>query len=829
MRILSVFFLLLCGFVSSAQEWVNLKEQGAPFEEIQAAFEAEWEGKTIEKGQGHSIYKRWEQFIEPRVYGESANWTELSSFLQKAWEEKKATIAKAKPGLAKTNGNWTALGPQDWINSSYAPGNGRINVVAVNPLNSNEYFVGTPAGGMWKTSDNGNSWEPMTDNLPSPGVSGIAIHPTNPDIMYIGTGDSDATDTYGLGVFKTTNGGADWETTGFIFDDDQESITKVLMHPNNPETIFAGSTDGLWKTTDGGTTWYNVLNGRIRDFEFNPSNPDIIYVGRERFYVSNDGGESFSQVSSGLPSSNDIGRIAIGVTPADASMVYLLIADDADGGFLGIWRSTNNGVDFEERATSPNILSGSEDGNGSGGQGFYDLAIAVSPINEDNVFCGGVNLWESNNGGNSFAINAHWIYNTPGTEYVHADIHQLEFFGDDLFSASDGGLWRSTNFGNSFTNKSFGLEITQCYRIGVQLQDPNRVVLGSQDNGSMLKANNWYHVQGGDGMQCFFHPTDASKMYVSSQYGSLYRSDNFGDDFDWAAIGIDDDGAWTTPWELDINNPSVMYAGYQNMWRSTNGGAGWAQVSSNINETLRYIDISPVNSNRVYAGTYDQIFTTSNGGNAWTELNTVPLPNIGISWIAASEFDASTLYVCLSGTSPERKVYRTVDNGENWENISDNLPNVPFNTIVEDPNLEGSLYVGSDLGVYHRHPDLANWQAFDSGLPMTIVNELEIHPTAGKIYAGTYGRGIWVSDLFELSEDAPIAEFSVDRFAGCSGSEFSFTDLSLDHYPEWTWTFEGATPATSNEQHPEVSFDTPGVFEVSLTVSNANGSSTETK
>ncbi|NQX92845.1 MAG: PKD domain-containing protein, partial [Flavobacteriales bacterium] len=574
--------------------------------------------------------------------------------------------------------------------------------------------------------------------------------------------------------------------------------------------------------------WYRTVNGSIRDMEFKPNDPNTIYIGRDRFFVSTDGGENFENLDEGLPSSTQIGRIAIAVTPDDENYVYLLIADDDQYGLLGVYRSTDSGQTFEETFTSPNILNGDFEGNGVGGQGWYDLAIAVNPNNKNNVFCGGVNLWESNDAGESFDMNAFWVWDTPGTEYVHADIHQLDFYNGVFYVASDGGLWTSTNFGNSFTNRSFGLEITQCYRIGVDPQNADRYILGSQDNGTMLHNENWYHVQGGDGMQCFFHPTDASKVYVSSQFGSLFRSDNGGNDFEWAAGGINDQGAWTTPWELDVNNPTVMYAGYQNVWKSLTGGASWTPVTNNINSTLRFIDISPINGQRVYAATYDDIYRTIDGGANWNEINIGPLPNADISWIAAGEFDETTLYVCLSGTIPGGKVYKTTDNGLTWENISGNLPNVPFNTIVEDPNLEGSLYVGSDIGIYHKHPDFANWEDFGQGLPVTIVRELEIHEASGQIYAGTYGRGVWVSNLFELPDTPPVAAFEADKQTTCAGGQIEFTDQSLNHYPQWTWTFEGGEPATSSEANPEVIYPTPGVYPVTLTVVNANGESTTT-
>ncbi|MEO0404190.1 MAG: hypothetical protein AAF193_04905 [Bacteroidota bacterium] len=605
MRNLFSALLLLAVTSVHAQSWVELREQGAPFEEIQAAFYQEWEGKTPEKGQGYKQFKRWESFVEPRILNGDVAWTEMDMLRYQEYEKAQDNIAIAKrTSLEKSNANWTPLGPDQWINSAYAPGNGRINVVAVHPTNSNIYYIGSPAGGLWKTENNGGSWTPLTDHLPTPGVGGIAINPTDPDIIYIGTGDANASDSNGIGVLKSTDGGDTWNTTGLSWPlNDNIRVHKLMMHPTDPETLFACSSNGLWKTTTGGLVWYRTVSGSIRDIEFKPNDPNTIYIGRDRFFVSTDGGENFDNIDEGLPGTGQIGRISIAVTPDDEDYVYLLMADDDQAGLLGVYRSVDSGQTFEETFTSPNILSSDFEGDGEGGQGWYDLAIAVNPNNKNNVFCGGVNLWESNDGGESFDMNAYWVFNTPGTEYVHADIHQLDFYNDIFYCTSDGGIWTSSNFGNSFTNRSFGLEITQGYRIGVDPQNANRYVIGTQDNGTVLKANSWYHVQGGDGMQCFFHPTDDDKVYVSSQFGALYRSDNGGNDFEWAAGGINDQGAWTTPWELDINNPSVMYAGYQNVWKSLTGGASWTQVTADINETIRFIDVSPINGQRVYVST----------------------------------------------------------------------------------------------------------------------------------------------------------------------------------------------------------------------------------
>jgi hypothetical protein len=364
--------LLICiSQLVSAQDWVRMMNDPAVnFYDVQDAFNRQekkferspkqvlnrifrWSKEEEQETPGYEVYKRWEYFNAPRVYP-SGNRIQPDA----VWNE-----YLKQPALheAKTSGNWTALGPTSMATNSYNPGLGRVNVVATDPADSSIIYIGAPAGGLWKSVDFGNTWQqPTTDELPSIGVSSIVIDHTNSQIIYIGTGDGDATDTYSTGVLKSTDGGATWAQSGLSWTKTQaRRICKMLMDPNDPLVIFAAANNGIYKSTDGAATWTLVKNGNFRDMEFKPGNSQVVYATSEdNFFRSDDGGNTFNQITAGLPSSTSVERYAIAVTEADSNYIYIVASSTSGSDFLGMWRSTDGGNTFSQRSTSPNILIG---------------------------------------------------------------------------------------------------------------------------------------------------------------------------------------------------------------------------------------------------------------------------------------------------------------------------------------------------------------------------------------------------------------------------------------------------------------------------------------
>jgi hypothetical protein len=493
--------------------WKALRQQGANFYEIQDTFEQQNEAllqafqTTLPKHEGAESgkfgkiikFNRWANRFRARV---SESQGDLSAVTA---GNARALAQRARELQSRTGESWQSISPPS---TPTGGGNGRVNAVRVHPTNSNTLFACTPAGGLWKSVDGGDNWVATSENIAILGCSDVAFSKADPNTMYLATGDGEASDTYSTGVYKSTDGGATWSPTGLTFTAGQRTVlSRLLVNPTD-ESILVSSNTGIHRSTDGGATWTTTAKDNTRGMEFKTDSASIVFAtkffpsGSACFMRSTDGGATWTTISTGLPSSG-IGRASIGVTPADPRYVYLLAADDNYTGLQGIYLSKDGGFTFTKQSTSPsNTLGWDVAGGDTGGQGWYDLAIAVSPTDKNVLFTGGVNIWKSTNGGANFTIAAHWA-GDGGTPYVHADIHQLGFNGSTLWVGCDGGVFKTTNSGTSWADKSSNLSIAQMYGMGLSATDPNLIVSGHQDNGTNLKTSptQWAQILGGDGMQ----------------------------------------------------------------------------------------------------------------------------------------------------------------------------------------------------------------------------------------------------------------------------------------------------------------------------------------
>ena len=385
----TVLIVLLFISLSSAAQpdgpWVKTKNTPEKtFAEYQNEFNEYWEGKTPEKGQGFKQFKRWEYFWGTRVLKDGR--LPSSAFIFNEINKAKSK----QSNLEKVPSQWQAIGPFDYeLTGSWSAGHGRVNAVTVDPNDSNTIFIGAPAGGIWKSADNGQTWEVLNDDLGVIGVSAIAIDPDNSDIIYIGTGDDDAGDTFSIGLMKSIDGGNTWNTTGLTLSGNSR-LSNVLIDPVNSETIYVATNQGVYKSTNGGSSFSVILSENVRDLAFKPGNSQTIYaVSPQSFYRSVNGGISFFPISSGLPTS-DVSRIVIGVSPAQPGFVYLLIANNSSG-YKGLYLSENSGVSFSLKDNFYDIFESN--------QAWYDLAIAVDPLNADIIYTGVLNLWKSTDKG----------------------------------------------------------------------------------------------------------------------------------------------------------------------------------------------------------------------------------------------------------------------------------------------------------------------------------------------------------------------------------------------------------------------------------------------
>ncbi len=648
-------------------------------------------------------------------------------------------------------GNWAPLGPFSWTNgnSGYNPGNGRINAITVDPNNSNIIYACAASGGVWKSIDAGQTWNTTTDDMTILGTSDIVVNPQNSNILYLGTGDRDGFDTYGIGVLKSTDAGATWQPTGLYNDDPNYSyiINCLAINPENPEIIYAGTSNGLFRSTNAGIDWENIIEyGNFKQIKFNPLNSNTVYAtDAQHFYKSYNGGDNFIEIEQGLPVSTT--RIVMDVTPADSSYIYLLIAG-TNSNFEGVFQSTNGANSFVKKVglDDINLLGYDMFGDDDKTQAWYDLAIAVSPTNPLEIYTGGVNVWKSTNGGSDWEISSHWFYSSPSS-YSHADIHSLDFYNNKLYCGSDGGAFVKSE-DDEWSNISSGLNISQIYNFSNSEINTGIISMGAQDNGSnILDNNSWKHVMGADGMATIIDYTTPSTCYVSYQYGNIFRSNNYGNNMQqiFSPDDYNETGEWLTPYVLSHSNNGIMYVGCKNIYKTTNSGITWSAVTNLNSENFTVMAIAPSNSNYIYAAKEDLLIKTNDGGDNWEQ---VYMPNGGdITDIEVSTDNPEVVYLSLSlGSSP--RVYKSTDACESYQEITNGLPPLAVNCIALENNEENGIYLGMELGVLYTNDNLDEWIQFSKNLPNVKITDIQILNSINKVRVASYGRGVWESELY---------------------------------------------------------------------------------
>jgi len=768
---LFLFCFLIFSFpiFSQNSNWRDLMLDGTTnFYDVQRSFEEEWRSidRPYPKGKGFMAYKRWEWFMEPRVYPSGKRIP--TNAVQLVRKQNPAML----PPASGTSGLWTYIG-----NTSIPSGGGgagRINAVRPQPGSSTIFYACAPAGGLWKTIDSGVSWNVVnTDFLDAIGCTDVAIDPSNNSVLYLATGDGDAGDTYSIGILKSIDGGLTWNTTGLNWNVTQgRVINRLLIHPTNSNILLAATSIGIYKSVNAGASWVLTYAGSFKDMEFKPTDATTVYAVGTTFIRSTDTGDNFSQITSGLPSTN-VGRMSLAVSEANTAIVYILAAKNSDSGFLGVYRSTNSGTGFTTMATTPNLLGWNANGADTGGQGWYDLAIECSGTDANTLWVGGVNIWKSTNGGSTWACNAHW-FGSGGLPYVHADIHCLTWIStnNSLYVGNDGGVFRTTNNGSSYTDISSNLQIAQQYRLGIAQLNGNKIITGWQDNGSNLKIGTTHsQVLGGDGMECMIARTNDNIMYGEIYYGAIYKSTNNGGTFspmvNSGGTGVNGDGAWVTPYVMGATDNDI-YVGKSTIYKSSNAGTSFTAMGTFGSGVVNAFSVSSSNTNVLYASKGSTLYKTTNA-NTFTAI--AGLPNLYITSIAISSTNENKVWVTFSGYTSGSKVYYSENGGLNWTNISGSLPNIPSNTIVHHNTGNDALYVGTDVGVYYRDNTLADWIPYMNGLPNVVVAELEIHPGLNVITAATYGRGTWRAPLYtQPNLDLAVVSITSPNGNYCSSS-----------------------------------------------------------
>jgi PKD repeat protein len=812
-KILFSIFLLLTVLCASAQVDIYglMERTDITIQEAEAIANKHFEQKGTGRGTGYKQFQRW-------LYERKFHVDEKGNYISPVTEWNSYKNSNLSSTNTTEAGNWVPLGPAGWTRTSgWNPGTGRLTCIAIHPANQNIIYVSSPGGGIWKTSNGGANWQPLTDNNSLwMSVFSLTIDPSNQNIVYAGTSNGQ--------LIKSTDAGSTWNTTGA---GPAGTIRKILVHPSNSNVVFACATNGIFRSVNGGTSWTQVLTSSKEDIEFKPDNVNIMYATGNDVVRSADNGVTWSSVGSAQGITNT-GRTLVSVTAANPNVVYAVQANGSEFGRL--YKSVDAGLNFTTTvvgspASGTNYFGYSSAGTDAGGQATYDMAMDVSPVNADDVYIAGIICWRSVNGGTSFTPLTEWFLpNSIG--YNHADVHGLFWVGTTLYSNSDGGIYRSTDNGDNWTDLSPGLAIRQFYRIASSPTNANVITGGAQDNGTVARqtGGNWVDWLGADGMEGLVSPTNHLNLWGTSQNGGIYRTTNGGNSY--SGLPRPSPGQWVTPLCIHPTNETIVYGGWTGVYKSTNSGSTWTNISAGtITTTLAELAVAPSNPNYIYASNGSTLYVTTDDGASWS-VRSAPGP---INDIAISPTNPSKIWIACNSAS--NRIYVSTDGGANFANISLNLPTIAARAIVVDDNADAGIYVGMNIGVYYKKESDASWTNFSDNLPLVAINELDIHKASGKIRVATYGRSVWESPLANSNciPTAPSANFTTSTTTICSGATVSYTNTSsISCATTFAWSFPGGTPATSSDANPVVTYNTAGVYDASLTVTNGAGSNTKT-
>jgi len=677
------------------------------------------------------------------------------------------TVLFCVPGFAQ-NPNWHSLGPVNM--PAYM---GRVNCISARPGQPDTLFVGTPGGGVWRSDDGGATWVPRLDFLPVLGVSAIVIDPSNPDTVYIATGDADAGVTPSIGVWKSTNGGTDWANTGLSWSlADGRQIYNLIMTPGNSQQLFAATTDGIYKTSDGGTTWQRTTPGGntwCYDVQFKPGSSTVVYVTCKgaNFFRSTDAGANWSQVTTGLPT-DGVDRSVLGVSPNSSSGLYILYGDSGNGDIYGLYRSTDSGVSFSKQAGNVSSVGGNH-------QQGYDLTLAVSPTDFQNVAAGEYNIGASTDGGATWPTVTH-----DGTTGIHIDVHKVAFLNGVLFACTDGGIHKTLDGGAHWVDLSPTLQIAQIYKFYGAPQDSSLIYVGEQDNGlDQYSGGTWSRKEGGDFDQPIVDPTDENIVYAMA-FGYYYKTTNAWDTYTFLNITSSEGGGSSLT--ISPADGKTLFAGYQNVWKTTDGGDTWSPISSFGDQaSCSAIILAPSNPSYIYAIRGGEVWRTIDDGANWVKQS-IPVSGTATA-LAVSSSDPNHVWLAQNDSSAN-KIYVSADGGTNWSAFTGSLPNRRVTSIVYEGGSNDGLYAGFDAGIYYRNAALSDWQPFNTALPNSPVTDLQIEYSSLTLRAATFGRGLWETYLYGAAP-VPPALTGPDVLGVNQTGHYSFAPITKAFGYQW--------------------------------------------
>jgi len=735
----------------------------------------------------------------------------------------------SRPSISQT-ANWSPVAPDFFPTnaSGQIHGISRVSQMKFHPSNPNKFYAVSARGGLFISSNAGTSWTlaPGCDLLPGMRLASVCIDHTNDQTLYLGTGDHNYYNS-GSGVYKSTNGGATFTATSLT----SKLVVDMLMDPTNNQVIVAATNTGIYKTTNGGSTWtLKTASRAFDDLKEKRAGSGTLYAATtdSAFFRSTDYGDTWTQITNGivLPSGVTNGNgCRIAVTPADTNIVYLGMV--SNGGML--YKSIDGGSSFTAIKTSASpYLSYYSNAAGDVGQGDYNFGIGVDRVNSNIVYLVAHAVWKSIDGG------VNWTQLTNWWQKVHTDMHQIvnnPYNNSQLYNINDGGVWLSTDAGANWVPKSDGIYGYEIYRGACSPTRKDMISIGTQDNGELYYSNTgtkWFTNRGGDwSSKCAFDyfPNSQRVYYFSNAQRRNVNSSE-------STYGL----PWTSFRAIAFyrSTPNIAFVGDSNVVRTSNLSAvtpTWTPIST-FTKRIMALHVSQADSNRVYAITSDQnIYVSTNalGVSPTFTQYVLPYATNNAASIVTVKSSPNTLYATLN-----TRVYKSINNGATWTNVSYNLPSVNFVGIITDdffPSNEMMIVAGGNNSVYFKYGNHTTWTLYHQNLPTrTTINDISIYDDGtnnSSLRVSTYGRGMWETPISNLR--SINAAFTASTNTPCIGDSVSFSDLSTGSLTSWLWSFPGGSPSSSTLQNPKVAYNTSGSFSVSLTVSSPGGNNALTK
>lgn len=744
------------------------------------------------RGEEEQIRRREEWFVRSRGLDQVERPDLLRASAVRELAKAQAERAEA---LLEGGETWQPLGPATMTMMGWVMGRvaGRVAALAVHPTDENTLYLGGASGGLWKTTNGGVSWTSIFDTVGTLTIGSVAVDTADPSVVWVGTGErqGSCTNYFGLGLFRSSNGGATFAPRNGTAPSslDLSYIVSIALHPSDPQTLlvsgdafcqagtrFAG---GVFRTTDGGATWQRVLSGTGSDVLYEPGNPNVVYAAMtsDGVYKSTNGGQTWLAASTGMVTGAALGRVRLALAPSDPQSLYALSSNDL------LYRTTNGAASW----TQVNADS-------CEGQCTYNLCFDVHPSDPNTLLVGTIRFALSANGGMTLTpLTSTW----GSAQKVHQDIHVLRYSrsnGGRFWVAGDGGIWRSDDGGVSFTNLNGNLELTQFYDVAIDPLDPTRTFGGAQDNSSSGRfgSSQWdVTVVTGDGFVNLVDPLTPSRVfqtsYPSGGTPSVYRSTSSGNPGTFSRLatnGIVSGEPW--PWVTPLSMVGgTIFVGSHSVYRASasqaTGSFTWTKIGDNLSggsslsvlQTYTNLTRPWEFSAEAYAGAANgRIFRSWNAlapSVVWTEI-TGSYPGGYVSDVAADPFNPLRVFV-TRGAFGLSRLYRSSDGGVTWIAVGSGLPNVPANAVAVDPLDPRRVFVGTDVGVYESADDGDSFVPFSLGLPLgLVVTDLEIDDNPHVLVAGTYGRGAYRVTLVSTLEGGGAVGAAVgEPAAGLAG------------------------------------------------------------